>query len=71
MADLHKKSNLLGVKATPETHRRIHAHCDRLGVSLGARVLELLRLDILTHHHFDLQIEVGPTRKPKGMKAAA
>jgi hypothetical protein len=71
MSDCHKKSEFIHGRATPEQLRRVQTHCDRLGVSVGARLLELFRLDILSHHHFDLGIDVGPVRKPKAMRAAA
>lgn len=65
MTETHKKSERLRANATPTQMSRILAHCGRLQVSMGSRILELMRQDILAHHHFDLQIEVGPTRKPR------
>jgi hypothetical protein len=52
-------------RVSPEQKRRIDKHCERLDISLGARILELIRLDILAHSHFDIQIEVGPVRRPR------
>lgn len=68
--DPHKKSEHLRARATPIQTQHIAAHCARIKSSMGARILELLRQDIIAHHHFDLQIEVGPVRKPKARRAA-
>lgn len=65
MSESHKKCQRLGPRVTPTQAKYIATHCGRLGRSVGARILELLRQDIVTHHHFDIQIEVGPTRKPR------
>lgn len=70
MDEAHKKSEYLRARATPTQIRRIASHCGLLGRSVGARILELMRQDILAHQHFELQIEVGPTRKPKTRRAA-
>lgn len=59
------KSEFIRARASTEQFRRIHAHCRRLNVSMGSRVLELLRRDIIAHSHFDLSYELGSTRKPR------
>ena len=69
MTEAHKKSERLRANATPTQINRILTHCLRLNVSMGSRILELMRQDIVAHHHFDLQIEVGPTRKPRARAA--
>lgn len=68
--DPHKKSEHLRARATPIQTKHIASHCARIKSSIGGRILELLRQDILAHHHWDLQIEVGPTRRPKVRRAA-
>lgn len=65
MTETHKKSEYVRTRATPTQQQHINAHCGRIGCSVGSRILELLRQDILAHHHFDIQIEVGPIRKPR------
>jgi len=62
------KTEYIRARATPQQWHRISKHCTRLGCSMGSRILELLRQDILAHHHFDLGIDVGNIRRPRGWK---
>ncbi len=70
MTETHKKSEHVRTRATPTQQENIATHCMRMGCSVGSRILELFRQDILAHHHFDLQIEVGPVRRPKARRVA-
>jgi len=60
-----RKSEWIHVKASPEQKTRIETHCQRLHSSMAARILELLRRDVLAHSHFDLSFELGPVRRPR------
>lgn len=63
--DPHKKSEWIHVKASPKQKHSIETHCSRIGDSMAAHILELLRRDVIAHGHFDLSFELGPVRRPR------
>jgi len=65
MSDPHKKSEWIHVKASPTQKANIEAHCFRLRESMAARILELLRRDVIAHQHFDITFELGAVRHPR------